>query len=82
MQVTNQILQSLVYKVLGITNDTIKVKLLGTEPVAGDYILFVKNEIVNTSNLSGYYADVKFENDSLVKAELFSVSSEVSESSK
>ena len=34
------------------------------------------------SNLSGYYADVKFENNSKVKAELYAVSSEVTESSK
>ena len=34
------------------------------------------------NGLSGYYADVMFENDSKLKAELFSVSSEITESSK
>jgi len=51
-------------------------------PVAGDYILFAKNHSINTSTLVGYYASVKFENNSIDKAELFSVGSQVSESSK
>ena len=34
------------------------------------------------NGLSGYYADAKFQNNSKVKAELFAVSSEVTESSK
>ena len=48
----------------------------------GDYCLFVKNQVINTSSLLGYYADVKFENNSKTKVELFSVGSEISESSK
>ena len=48
----------------------------------GDYCMFVKNQVVNMNGLSGYYTDVMFENNSRKKAELFSVSSEVSESSK
>ena len=51
-------------------------------PTAGDYIFFGKSEVVNSSSLLGYYAEVKFVNDSLGKAELFSVGSEISESSK
>ena len=43
---------------------------------------FSKSKITNTSNLVGYYADVNFVNNSTEKAELFSVSSEISESSK
>tara|TARA_R110000824_G_scaffold41286_1_gene122974 strand:+ start:8945 stop:9307 length:363 start_codon:yes stop_codon:yes gene_type:complete len=43
---------------------------------------FSKDKIVNTSNLVGYYADVNFVNNSTEKAELFSVSSEINESSK
>ena len=34
------------------------------------------------SKLSGYYANAKFENDSKVKAELYAVSSEITQSSK
>ena len=46
------------------------------------FISFAKEKKVNTSSLVGYYADTKFINDSKIKAELFSVSSEVAESSK
>ena len=51
-------------------------------PQPGDYISFAKNKVVNTSSLLGYYAEVKFVNDSHDKVELFSVGSEISESSK
>mgnify|MGYP003153311067 CR=1 FL=1 len=55
-----------------------------TSPDIGDYIMFGKNKAVNSSSLIGYYADVKFVNydTSTEGIELFSVSSEVSESSK
>ena len=46
------------------------------------FISFAKEKKVNTSSLIGYYAEVKFVNDSTKKAKLFSVSSEVTESSK
>ena len=46
------------------------------------FISFAKEKKVNTSSLVGYYADAKFINDSKEKAELFSVGSEVAESSK
>ena len=46
-----------------------------------DYFMFVKNQIINTSGLLGYYADVTFKNNSKKKAELFAISSEVTESS-
>ena len=51
-------------------------------PAQGDYISFVKDKKVNTSSLLGYYAEVNFVNYSAGKIELFSVGSEVSESSK
>jgi hypothetical protein len=66
-----------------ITNNTITVSPNGcTLPSAGDFIFFAKNNVVNTSSLIGYYADVKLTNDSKDKIELFSLGSEVSESSK
>jgi len=55
---------------------------LTTAPAAGSYISFVKSQKVNTSSVLGYYAEVNFINDSDKKAELFSVGSEVTESSK
>ena len=48
----------------------------------GDLILFSKNAVINSSSLTGYYADVKFTNNSKEKVELFTVASEISESSK
>ena len=68
--------------VTAITNDTITVNLIDSAPVADDYIMFAKNHAINTSSLVGYFADVKFENNSTGKIELFSVGSEVTESSK
>ena len=51
-------------------------------PPIGAFISFAKEKKVNTSNLLGYYADVKFINDSKIKAELFSIGSQITESSK
>ena len=51
-------------------------------PSTGDYIMFEKNEQVNSSSILGHYADVKLVNYSTDKIELFSISSEISESSK
>ena len=56
---------------------------LGPQPPSnGDYIMFAKNKVVNSSSLAGYYADVEFVNYSTNKIELYSVSSEFSQSSK
>ena len=51
-------------------------------PGVGDFFFFVKDPVINTSSLKGYYADVTFTNDSKEKAELYAVSSEITESSK
>jgi hypothetical protein len=51
-------------------------------PGINDYISFAKDKQINSSSLVGYYAEAKFINNSKEKAELFSVGSEVSESSK
>jgi len=53
-----------------------------SNPQPGDYISFAKDKRVNTSSLLGYYASVNFVNNSVKKAEIFSVGSEISESSK
>ena len=47
-----------------------------------DYLMFAKNKSVNTSGLKGYYLEAKFINDSPEYAELFSVGTEFTESSK
>lgn len=51
-------------------------------PSIGDFILFSKDNKVNSNGLLGYYSLVKFNNDSTGAAELFSVGSEMFESSK
>ena len=52
------------------------------DPDAGDFIFFEKSGSINSSSLLGYYADLKLENNSFEKAEIFAVSAEITESSK
>ena len=68
--------------VTAVNSNVVTVDSSGVLPLIGDYCLFVKNQIVNMNGLSGYYADVMFENNSKEKAELFAISSEITESSK
>ena len=49
---------------------------------SGKFILFSKNNIANTSSMLGYYGSAKFENNSKFKAELFSTTCNIVESSK
>jgi hypothetical protein len=51
-------------------------------PSVGDYIMFQNNKEVNSSSIIGHYADIKLVNYSTDKIELFSIGSEVTESSK
>jgi len=53
-----------------------------TMPTSSDYVFFTKNNNHNMASVLGYYAQVKFTNDSTVAAELFSIGMEVAESSK
>tara|TARA_R100000008_G_C3458085_1_gene102747 strand:- start:86 stop:475 length:390 start_codon:yes stop_codon:yes gene_type:complete len=53
-----------------------------TPPEGRVFISFAKDKRVNTSSLLGYYASAKFVNNSTNKIELFSIGSEVTESSK
>jgi len=51
-------------------------------PGPWDFIFFSKDNSANMSSLVGYYADLTFKNNSRDRAELFSIGSEFSESSK
>ena len=51
-------------------------------PDSGDFIFFGKDNKIGTAGVVGYFAQVEMKNDSHEYAELFSVSSEVTESSK
>ena len=46
------------------------------------FVLFSKDNKANLSSILGYYADIKFKNDSYKEAEIFSVGMDVFESSK
>ena len=49
---------------------------------AGDFIMFAKDTSVNISGLVGYFAEVELRNNSNEKAEIYTVSSEITVSSK
>lgn len=51
-------------------------------PGIDPYVFFAKPKNINESSVKGYYADLTMENSSHKKAELFSIASEVSPSSK
>ena len=51
-------------------------------PGVGDFIFFSKDNRANTSGLLGYYGEFELRNNSTSEAELFSVASEIFESSK
>lgn len=51
-------------------------------PTSGDYISFAKDKRINTTSLVGYYADITLVNDSKEKVELFSIGSDIEESSR
>ena len=51
-------------------------------PQLDDFIMFSKDNKANLSSLLGYYAKVKFTNNSTDEAELFSIGANIFESSK
>jgi hypothetical protein len=52
------------------------------EPDSSNFVFFEKSKTANISSLVGYYARIKFYNNSSNRAEMFSASCEISESSK
>lgn len=51
-------------------------------PSASDFVFYVKNPAGHIGQLKGYYAEIQFRNNTTKYAELFSVGTEVFESSK
>jgi len=51
-------------------------------PNETDFIFFAKNNSINAGSIKGYYASVEFRNNSTEKAEMFTASCDISESSK
>jgi len=50
-------------------------------PEIGDYFMFAKNNVINSSGLIGYQATIKMQNDSTDFCELFAINSETMYSS-
>ncbi len=67
---------------ISATSITCDIPSTTIRPTTSSFILFSKENIANTSGLLGYFAEVELRNDSIEKAELFSVGSEIFESSK
>lgn len=55
---------------------------LDTVTNADHFLMFSKDTRVNKNSLVGYYAEVEIENDSIDKIEMFSLGSEIVQSSK
>tara|TARA_R100001143_G_C3290007_1_gene100731 strand:- start:87 stop:542 length:456 start_codon:yes stop_codon:yes gene_type:complete len=51
-------------------------------PTVNSFIMFSKDNKANLSTILGYYTDIQFRNDSKSEAEIFSVGSNIFESSK
>jgi hypothetical protein len=68
----------------GTETTTLTCEIDTTTPVPGtnDFIFFSKDNKVNLTSLLGYFASIKFKNNSTSKAEIFAVSCEIAESSK
>ena len=65
------------------TTLSIQTTVLSTvPPTTSSFIFFLKDDEANVSSLLGYFAKVQFKNDSKEKAELFTISAEINESSK
>ena len=54
----------------------------GNVPNVGDFQMFSKDNSVNLSSPIGYYAQVKIENNSKIKSEMFGLAVDAFESSK
>ena len=66
------------------STNTVSIDLIPgtTPPGVDDFVFYEQPALVNVGSIKGYYAEIQFRNDSTTKAELFSIGSEVFESSK
>ena len=87
---TNGVLDANVYagNVVAVSHSSVTVEsILGVglgigAPGITPYVFFAKPKNINESSVKGYYADLTMQNSTDKKAELFSVASQVSPSSK
>ena len=68
--------------VTAINGNTITVDYIAALPQPGDFIMFAKDRSANMSSLLGYFAKFRIRNNSQDKAEMYSISADVAESSK
>ena len=75
-----------VKEIFKTTNSTYIIKVdpdaTAQSPTSGDFIFFGKDNQIGTAGVTGYYAAIEMKNDSIDYAELFAVSSEITQSSK
>jgi len=75
-------------KCIGISNDAnmyvvnVEADSTAQTPDANDFVFFGKENKINISGVRGYFAEVEMKNDSYSSAKLFSVGSEMVQSSK
>jgi len=71
-------------EITNVTSKSITVTIAANapRPTSSSFILFSKTNEANISGILGYYAEVTFKNKSTKKAELFSIATEIFESSK
>lgn len=53
----------------------------GPRPSIGDYFMFIKDNVINSSGVLGYHGEVTITNNSTSFAELYAVNSEINISS-
>ncbi len=68
-------------EITDIEDYSIEITITSHTPSVDDLIMFSKNTIINNSSVLGYYAEVKLSNESIEKAELFAIGSEITQSS-
>lgn len=68
--------------IVNIDGNRIDIDVTGQTPPVGAFIMFAKDTSINLSGLLGYYAEVKINNNSKKKAEMYCMASEISISSK
>ena len=65
-----------------VGSNYVEVETVINTPPTDAFLMFSKDKVANNTSLVGYFAEVKLSNNSIDKAELFSLGSEVASSSK
>lgn len=70
--------------IASINGKTIVINALtgAAPPTSQDFVFYVKDPVGKVGQLKGYYAEIQFRNNTTKYAELFSVATEIFESSK